>query len=123
VTADRKSLIREYKERRKPAGVFQIRNSANGKLLLGSSLNIEGWSNRHRFQLTAGMHPNEKLQKEWNEYGPGNFVFEVLEEVKVPDDPDFSVADELTLLEEIWWEKLEPVGEKGYNPDARIRQP
>jgi len=123
MTTGRKSLIRGYKERRKPAGVFQIRNSANGKLLLGSSLNIEGWSNRHKFQLAAGLHPNQDLQKEWNEHGPGTFVFEVLEEVKFSDDPDFSVEDELTLLEEIWWEKLEPVGEKGYNPDARIRQP
>jgi hypothetical protein len=123
MTADRKSLIREYKERRKAAGVFRIRNSANGKLLLGSSLNLEGWSNRHKFQLAAGMHPNGTLQEEWNAYGPEKFIFEVLEEVKVSDDPDFSVEDELTLLEQIWWEKLEPVGDKGYNPDCRIRQP
>lgn len=30
---DRKEIIREYKERQKPAGVFQVKNIANGKVL------------------------------------------------------------------------------------------
>jgi len=119
----RKSVIREYKERRKPAGVFRIRNLVNGKMLLGSSLNLEGWPNRHTFQLNAGMHPNTDLQKDWAEFGPGNFVFEILEEVRVPDDPDFNPGDELTLLEQIWLEKLDPVGGRGYNLSDSIRQP
>jgi len=123
VTTDRKSRIREYKERKITAGVFQIRNGANGKVFLGSSLNLEGWSNRHKFQLAAGSHPNRELQNEWTEFGAGTFVFEVLEEVKGADDPGFNIGDELTLLEEIWWEKLNPTGERGYNPDSRIRQP
>jgi len=38
----RQDLKREYKERVKPAGVFQVKNTANGKVLLGSSLNLEG---------------------------------------------------------------------------------
>jgi len=40
------------------------------------------------------------------------FVFEILEVVKVKDDPDFDVKDELTLLEQIWLEKLQPFGER-----------
>jgi len=118
----RQDLKREYKERRKPAGVFQIRNTANGKVLLGSSLNLEGPLNGHKFMLTTGMHRNEQLQKEWNKYGPEHFAFEILEVVKVKDDPNFNVDDELTLLEEIWLEKLQPFGERGYNVDKDIRQ-
>lgn len=117
-----KELKREYKERPKPAGVFQIRNLANGKVLLGSSRNLEGPLNAHKFMLTMGSHRNEALQKEWNEYGAKNFVFEILEVVKVKDDPDFNPDDELTLLEEIWLEKLQPFGERGYNAGSRIRQ-
>ena len=113
---------REYKERKKPAGVFQVRNKANGKVLLGSSLNLEGPLNAHKFMLTIGKHLNEALQKEWNEYGPDKFVFEILEVVKVKDDPYFNLKDELTLLEQIWLEKLQPFGERGYNTDTRIRQ-
>jgi len=115
-------IKREYKERPKAAGVFQVKNTANGKILLGSSLNLHGPLNAHRFMLTIGSHRNKILQKEWNEFGEDKFVFEILETVKVKDDPDFDIKDELTLLEQIWLEKLQPFGERGYNTDDRIRQ-
>ena len=118
----RKDIIREYKERQKPAGVFQVKNTANGKVLLGSSLNLEGPLNAHKFMLSTGRHDNKTLQKEWNEYGADKFVFEILEEVKVTTAANFNLDDELTLLEQIWLEKLQPFGERGYNTDARIRQ-
>lgn len=118
----RKEINREYTERRKPAGIFQIKNIANGKLLLGSSLNLEGPLNGHKFMLTIGTHRNKTLQQEWNEYGPDQFVFEILEVVQVRDDPNFNLEDELTLLEQIWLEKLQPLGERGYNTGTRIRQ-
>jgi hypothetical protein len=38
----RKELQQEYKERVKPSGVYQVKNLASGKVLLGSSLNLEG---------------------------------------------------------------------------------
>ncbi len=115
-------MKREYKERKKPAGIFQVKNIANGKVLLGSSLNLEGPLNGHKFMLIIGRHRNEALQKEWNEYGVDKFIFEILEVVKVKDDPNFNLNDELTLLEQIWLEKLQPFGERGYNPDPNIRQ-
>jgi group I intron endonuclease len=118
----RQDLKRAYKEREKPAGVFQVKNLANGKVLLGSSLNLDGPLNSHKFMLTIGRHRNEELQKEWNEFGPENFVFEILEVVKPTSDPGFDIDDELTLLEQIWIEKLQPFGERGYNKDTKIRQ-
>jgi hypothetical protein len=118
----REDLKREYKERKKEAGVFCIRNTANGRLLLGSSLNLEGPLNSHRFMLTIGSHRNEALQSDWDRYGPAAFVFEILEKVRSTEDPLFNIGDELTLLEEIWIEKLQPFGEKGYNTGHRIRQ-
>jgi hypothetical protein len=118
----RQDIKREYKERKKPAGVFQVKNTVNGKVLLRSSLNLEGPLNGHKFMLTIGRHQNEALQKDWNEYGPGKFVFEILEVVKVKDDPNFDLSAELALLEQIWLEKLQPFGERGYNTDSDIRQ-
>jgi hypothetical protein len=118
----RKEINREYKERVKPSGVFQIKNLSNGKVLLGSSLNLEGPLNKHRFMLKINSHPNKELQKDWNELGPDQFVFEILETIPIKDDPNFNLKDELTLLEEIWLEKLQPFGERGYNPDAKIRE-
>ena len=118
----RKELNKEYLERVKPAGVFQVKNVANGKVLLGSSLNLEGPLNRHRFMLKIGSHTNKSLQKDWDEFGPEQFVFEILEEVKRKDDPNFNLKDELTLLEMIWLEKLQPFGERGYNVNEKIRE-
>ncbi|MBK9925649.1 MAG: GIY-YIG nuclease family protein [Anaerolineales bacterium] len=118
----RKDIHREYKERVKPSGIFQVKNMGNGKVLLGSSLNLEGSLNKHRFMLKIGSHTNKVLQKDWNEFGADQFVFEILEEVKVVDSPNFNLSDELTLLEQIWLEKLEPVGERGYNVNERIRE-
>jgi group I intron endonuclease len=118
----RKEINREYKERMKPAGIYQVKNITNGKILLGSSLNLEGPLNRHRFMLKIGSHTNKALQKDWDELGSEQFVFEILEEVQVRDDPNFNLKDELTLLEMIWLEKLQPVGEHGYNLTANIRE-
>ena len=118
----RKELQREYRERVKPSGVYQVKNIANGKVLLGSSLNLEGLLNRNRFTLRNNSHPNKELQKDWNELGQDQFVFEVLEVVQVQDDPNFNLKDELTLLEQIWLEKLQPFGERGYNTSDRIRE-
>jgi hypothetical protein len=118
----RKELQREYKERVKPSGVYQVKNLTNGKVLLGSSLNLEGLLNRNRFTLRNNSHPNEELQKDWNELGPDQFLFEILEVVQVQDDPNFNLKDELSLLEQVWLEKLQPFGERGYNTSDRIRE-
>jgi hypothetical protein len=118
----KKEINQEYLAREKPAGVFQVKNTANGKVLLGSSLNLEGPLNSHKFMLKTGSHRNKVLQQEWNYYGPGKFVFEILEVVQIKDDPNFNLSDELTLLEQIWLEELQPFGERGYNTDTRIRQ-
>jgi len=118
----RKELQREYKERVKPSGVYQVKNLTNGKVLLGSSINLEGLLNRNRFTLRTNSHPNKELQKDWNELTPDQFLFEILEVVQVQDDPNFNLKDELTLLEQIWLEKLQPFGERGYNTNDRIRE-
>ncbi|MBI5943769.1 MAG: GIY-YIG nuclease family protein [Chloroflexi bacterium] len=118
----RKEIHQEYKERVIPSGVFQVKNTASGKVLLGSSLNLEGSLNRHRFMLKIGSHTNKMLQKDWDELGSEHFEFEILEEVKLREAPGFNLSDELTLLEMIWLEKLQPVGDGGYNLNARIRE-
>ena len=121
-TKTRKEIHREYKERVKPSGIFLIRNVANGKVLLGSSLNLEGPLNKHRFMLKINSHPNPELQKDWHELGPEQFSFEILETVPLSATPNFNLKDELTLLEEIWLEKLQPFGERGYNSGPKIRE-
>ncbi len=112
---DRKELIRQYKETPRPMGVFRVHNTVADKSFVGRSPDLPSMLNRQRFQLSSGGHPNHALQEDWNRLGPQAFLFEILEVVKSSDDPLFSVEDELTLLEQIWIEKLQPFGEHGYN--------
>jgi group I intron endonuclease len=111
----RAELKRSYKATRRQAGIYQIKNNKTGKILMGSSTNLHGPLNKHRFMLSIGRHDNAALQSDWEQLGPESFTFEILETVKPSDDPAFCVEDELTLLEQIWLEKLQPFGERGYN--------
>ena len=112
---DRKSQIRAYKESPRPMGVFRVRNTANGRSLVGSSVDVPGMLNRQRFQLGAGGHPDRALQRDWNELGPGAFEFETLDLLKPPEDrPDYDPREDLRMLEQLWLEKLGRPGEPGY---------
>jgi hypothetical protein len=114
--ADRKAIKREYKESYRPAGVFQLRNTANGRIYVASSPNLPAISNRLRLQLDAGgfvMLP--ELQREWKQFGGDAFVFETLEELEPPEGPGWDPSEDLAALEKLYLEQLEPWGEKGYN--------
>jgi hypothetical protein len=111
----KKELKREYKQNHRPMGVFQIYNLVNNKVLVGASLNLPGILNRHKFQLTAGIHPNRTLQSEWNEWGSKNFAFEILDELQPNPDPNHDYSADLAFLEDLWLEKLEPYDDRGYN--------
>ena len=112
---DKKALLREYKETPRPAGVYQIRNTVNGKAFVGSSVNLPAILNRHRTELRAGGHRNRELQKEWAEFGPDAFEFEVLDTLAPHERADYDASADLRALEELWLDKLSPFGERGYN--------
>ena len=114
-------LKRSYKLTPVRAGLFQIRNTRTGMLLLVSARNLRGPFNKHRFLLSAGMHPNAALQKDWSQQGPETFAFEILEAFERKDnDPAFHLADELDLLEAAWLEKLTGSGTPLYNEERAI---
>ena len=101
-------------------GVFQIRNLQSEKIFVGSSLNLDGIFNRHEFALKMDAHANKSLQKDWNALGAANFAFEILEELELRENLDSK--KELAVLEDLWLEKLEPFGDKGYNERKLTRE-
>ena len=111
----RAELKAAYKLSHRPVGVYQIKNTVNGKIFIGSSLNIEGRLNRHRFGLTMGNHDNKKLQDDVKQYGIDKFSFEVLECLDPSDDMNHDYSRDLEALESLWLEKLQPYGDNGYN--------
>jgi hypothetical protein len=111
---DRKAQIRAYKESPRAMGVFRVHNTANGKSLVGASVDVPAMLNRQRFQLESGFHPDRTLLAEWREFGPDAFVFETLDTLEPPDEPDYDPAVDLRMLEQLWLEKLGRPGERGY---------
>ena len=111
---DRKELIRKYKETPRPMGVYQVRNTRNGKALIATSLDLNAALNRHRAQLRMGRHRNRRLQTDWNEMGPDAFEFEVLDTLSPSELPDYDPTDDLQLLEAMWLEKLAPARDLAY---------
>jgi len=68
------------------SGIYQIKNTIDGKKYIGSSVNIRKRWNSHKSSLERGDHHSSHLQNAWNKFGKDNFVFEILEEVcKISD--------------------------------------
>jgi group I intron endonuclease len=89
-------------------GIYQIRNTTNNKIYIGSARNIRQRWWRHRWDLGRGRHRNNHLQRAWDRDGKDVFVFEVLEEVEDPtqllpreqawlDSTDFDILYNITL--------------------------
>ncbi|MFT3681526.1 MAG: GIY-YIG nuclease family protein [Ferruginibacter sp.] len=110
-----KDLKDEYKLLKPKIGVFQVRNTVNGKIFIDSSVNLDKIWNRHRVELNFGGHRNEKLQKEWKEFGEENFQFEILSEIEQEDNATVDYAKEAKQLAAMFIEELQPFGDKGYN--------
>ena len=112
---DKKQLKKDYQQNPRPMGVFLIRNNLSDRVFLAAGIDLQGLINRHKFQLQHGNHPNKSLQADWNELGSANFAFEIVDELQPPNDPAFDARAELVVLENLWLEKLQPFGERGYN--------
>ena len=116
---NRKARIQEYKKTPRPAGIYRVRNTATGRSLLGSSLNLPGMLNRQRFQLENGSHPDRELQSDWNKLGSDVFEFEILDQLELKDESEERMAEELHVLLAMWLDKLTSSGESLYRQSFR----
>ena len=60
-------------------GIYKIENIIDGKVYIGSSINISKRLKNHKIMLSGGYHDNKYLQNSVVKYGINNFNFEVLE--------------------------------------------
>jgi hypothetical protein len=98
----RKQLIRDYKERKRPAGVYAVRRLATGQAWLDVTPDLDSRQNGVWFTLRRGGHPNRALQALWTADGEAGFAFEVIETV---DDEGLSpLGLSLRLKDRLgWW--------------------
>ena len=111
----RKELKEEYKNMKFHMGVFWIKNNVNGKIFIGSSLDLKAIWHAQKLQLDFGIHPNIDLQKDWKKYGAENFSYEIIEEITHVEDKVVDYAKEIKVLEGMIIDELQPFENKGYN--------
>jgi hypothetical protein len=107
----RKQLIVAYKERSKKqaGGIYIIRNTQNGRLLIEASPDIAAAENRFGFARQMNSCVNFKLTRDWAQFGPAAFAFEVAETLeKNEDQTPEEFRDDLDLLKKMWAEKFDP---------------
>jgi hypothetical protein len=122
VNADQKQLKKEYQQTPLAMGVFLIRNNLNDKVFLAAGVNLRGLMNRHKSQLVLGGHPNKALQADWNTHGSNNFAFEIVDELSPRAAAELDERAEVEFLENLWLEKLQPFGDRGYNEPKLSRE-
>lgn len=87
----KKELKETYKSMKFRVGIFQIRNKSNNCIFLKTSTDLDRAFNSDAFQLNAGMHSNQALQKDWKNSGAENFVFDIVDELKTKEGEDVMI--------------------------------
>lgn len=64
-------------------GIYKITNKVNGKVYIGQGKNITRRWHEHVKALSGGRHHSYKLQKDYEEFGIENFIFEVIEKCSI----------------------------------------
>ena len=103
----KKELQDKYKEREIIGGVYAIKNTMNNKIFLDVATDLRGIKNRFEFAQKTGSCIHVKLRDDWNNYGSGQFVFEVLEELTKGDTQTAEgFKEDLIFLKDMWFDSL-----------------
>lgn len=70
----------------KDSGLYMIVNEANGKVYIGSSINVYRRYKEHKKQLNDNKHTNSHLQHSFNKYGKEKFKFKIIKRFVPHDD-------------------------------------
>lgn len=100
-------LIENIYSTKNISGIYLIKNKVNGKLYVGSAVNIHKRYLQHSRALKGGYHGNKKLANAVSKYGFESFVFSVLEITSTDKEA-------LISTEQKWINVLNAV-EAGYN--------
>ena len=82
------------------AGIYQIQSVKNGKIYIGSAVNIRKRKNSHFHNLKNKKHHSIYLQRHFNKYGKTNLQFSILE---------FCAKEKLIEREQFYIDTLKPI--------------
>ena len=110
--------VLDFRDWRDKQGVYCIKNTANGKVYVGSAAYVYDGQRTarslhirlrdHVYALDRHQHANVHLQRAWDKYGKDSFEFYVLQEV--------SSGGDLLESEQTWIDQLKSADPQyGYN--------
>ena len=100
---DKKELINQYKSRVQTGGVYAVKNMTLNKWYVDAASDLAAAENRFKFFGSTHM----KVEQDYKTQNGEGFVFEVLEELtKNENQTDKEFKADLTMLKDIWLEKL-----------------
>jgi len=97
----KRELLEAWKHRHLEMGVISFRCGVTDETFLTTATDIPAKFNRIRFQLSAGICPNKRLQELWEQYGEDAFELQVVKRLKY-DDPKENHEEELETLCELY---------------------
>lgn len=98
----RKEIINDYKKRKLSGGVYIVKNTQNGRYLIGHAANLQSVQNRFQFAQTTGMVFDPRMKKDWETAGPQAFTFDILEELEQKaEQSQEAFMDDLQTLEQL----------------------
>ena len=60
------------------SGIYRITNTENGKIYIGSAVNLKQRKSQHLSRLRRNKHWNNHLQHSYNKYGESSFKFDTI---------------------------------------------
>lgn len=113
VDLDQNTDPKQHIDMAKQTGIYVIRNLVNGRVYVGSAVDIISRWGVHEVGLESGKHFNRHLLRAWKQYGPEAFEFSILE---------LCEKNTLAEREQYWMDLLEAV-KLGYNQEPTARSP
>lgn len=93
----------EYNGFAKSGGIYQIKNTNNNKIYIGSAACFQVRWSQHKKELLLGKHPNKHLQAAYNIDGDSPWHFTVLEVVVAETKEAGKIARK--AAEQVWIDK------------------
>jgi len=94
------NLIKRTNIPKEASGIYQIQSKLNGKIYIGSAVNLKERKKNHFWNLKYKKHVNAYLQNHYNKYGKADLLFSILE---------FCEKEKLIEREQVYIDAWKPI--------------